>query len=76
MSRDGLVYDSFLIGTDLESPERIKQIKSYLEKFPEEFPFTTNTKDYGLAPILVIHDREYVEYLQNIFQEWFEFLSN
>jgi len=76
MSRDGLVYDPFLTETDLESPERVKQIELHLEKFPEEFPITTNTKDYGLAPILAIHDREYVEYLQNIFQEWFEFLGN
>ena len=53
-----------------ESPERVKHIKSHLERFPEEFPVTTDTKDFGLDPILEVHDVDYVEYLQTIFLEW------
>ena len=48
----------------------MKQIKSHLEKFPEDFPITHNSKDYGLDPILAIHDADYIEYLQTIFHLW------
>jgi acetoin utilization deacetylase AcuC-like enzyme len=53
-----------------ESPERVKHIKSHLERFPEEFPVTTVTKDFGLDPVLEVHDVDYIEYLQTIFHEW------
>jgi len=49
----------------------VKQIKSHLEKFPEEFPITTHIKDFGLDPILEIHDPDYIEYLKTIFQQWY-----
>jgi hypothetical protein len=48
----------------------VKNIKAHLEKFPQDFPITTATKDYGLDPILAIHDVEYIEYLRTIFPEW------
>jgi acetoin utilization deacetylase AcuC-like enzyme len=59
-----------LSGFDVESPERVKHIKAHLEKFPDEFPITTNTKDYGVEPILEVHEKEYVDYLQTIYDEW------
>jgi len=55
---------------DIESPDRVKNIKSHLEKLPETFPFTTSVKDFGMDPILAIHDRDYVDYLQTIFDQW------
>lgn len=48
----------------------MKQIKSHLQKFPKEFPITGKLKDYGLDPIIAIHDADYVEYLQTIFPIW------
>jgi acetoin utilization deacetylase AcuC-like enzyme len=57
---------------DVESPERVKHIKTHLEKFPDEFPITTKNNDYGVDPILEIHEKEYVEYLQTIYEEWLD----
>ena len=57
-----------LIG--LESPSRVKSIKQHLERFPRTFPFARQIKDYGMEPILAVHDAEYVNYLQTIFDEW------
>jgi acetoin utilization deacetylase AcuC-like enzyme len=54
----------------VECPDRVKNIKSHLEKFPDEFPITDNTKDFGMEPILAIHDADYVTYLQTIYREW------
>src|SRR5271154_2960155 len=68
---NGLVCLPLLTWTDLESPDRVKNIKSHLEKFPDTFPITTSIKDFGMDPILAIHDRDYVEYLQTIFEQWY-----
>ena len=70
-SQNGLVCLPLLLWTDLESPDRVKNIKSHLEKFPDTYPIITSIKDFGMDPILAIHDRDYVEYLQTIFEQWY-----
>jgi acetoin utilization deacetylase AcuC-like enzyme len=55
---------------NIECPGRVKNIKSRLERFPDEFPITENTKNFGMEPILAIHDADYVTYLQKIYHEW------
>jgi acetoin utilization deacetylase AcuC-like enzyme len=70
ISLNGLVTPQFYRDNPLESPERVKEIKKHLEQFPEEFPITTITEDFGLDPILGVHDADYIHYLQSIFQEW------
>jgi acetoin utilization deacetylase AcuC-like enzyme len=56
----------------LESPSRVKSIREYLERFPETFPFHgAGMRDFGIGPILAVHDSEYVNYLQTIFDEWY-----
>jgi hypothetical protein len=70
-SQNGLVCLPLLAWTDLESPDRVKNIKFHLEKFPDTFPITTSIKDFGMDPILAIHDGDYVEYLQTIFGQWY-----
>jgi acetoin utilization deacetylase AcuC-like enzyme len=67
--RNGLVR-TILNEVDVESPERVKCIKKHLEKFPEEFPITTKHNDYGVDPILEIHEKGYLDYLQTIYEEW------
>ena len=59
----------------VECPDRVKNIKSHLEKFPDEFPITEHTKDFGMGPILAIHDLDYVTYLQTIYGEWSQMLK-
>jgi len=58
-----------------ESPDRVKAIKSHLEQFPNEFPILPKQvlKDFGIDPILVIHDARYVDYLRTIYQQWYCF---
>jgi acetoin utilization deacetylase AcuC-like enzyme len=56
----------------LESPSRVKSIKDHLERFPESFPFhAAGNRDFGMEPILAVHDPGYVNYLQTIFDEWY-----
>lgn len=59
----------------VESPDRLKKIKAHLELFPEDFPIIREIKDYGLDPILAIHDADYVEYLQTIYPQWYSHLE-
>jgi len=54
-----------------ESPDRVKHIKRHLDKFPNEFPISQEIQDFGLDPILAIHDIDYVNHLQTIFDEWY-----
>jgi len=60
----------------VESPERLKKIKAHLELFPEDFPIIRETQDYGLDPILAIHDADYVEYLQTIYPQWYSHIES
>ena len=69
----GYVGVSMLIVRGLESPSRVKSIKKHLERFPDVFPFAAaeEGKDFGMAPILKVHDTGYVNYLQTIYDEWY-----
>ena len=57
----------------VESPDRVKAIKLHLEEFPGDFPIVPkeSLKDFGINPILAIHDAKYVDYLQTIYQLWY-----
>ena len=35
------------------------------------FPISLETKDFGVDPILAVHDADYVEYLQTIYPQWY-----
>ncbi|CAG8518335.1 8661_t:CDS:2 [Diversispora eburnea] len=53
----------------LESPSRITLIKEHLSQFPEKFEICSHL-DYGIEPILSIHDNDYIEYLKTAYIEW------
>ncbi|RHZ60863.1 hypothetical protein Glove_350g173 [Diversispora epigaea] len=53
----------------VESPSRITLIKEHLSQFPEKFEICSHL-DYGLEPILSIHDNDYIEYLKTAYIEW------
>ncbi|GBC10192.1 hypothetical protein RclHR1_09410005 [Rhizophagus clarus] len=52
----------------LESPSRLIKIKEYLDSLPI-FDFVSPI-DNGLDPILSVHPKDYVEYLQTAYDEW------
>ncbi|CAB4407632.1 unnamed protein product [Rhizophagus irregularis] len=52
----------------LESPSRLIIIKEYLNSL-SNFDFVS-PNDYGLDPILSVHSKDYVEYLQTAYEEW------
>ena len=70
-SPNGLVFLQFFSAPEIESPDRVRNIKTHLEKYPDIFPIITRTKDFGIDPILAVHDRDYVEYLRTIFDQWY-----
>lgn len=52
----------------LESPERMERILSALKK--RDWANILEPEDFGLDPILTVHDAEYVEFLRTAFDEW------
>jgi acetoin utilization deacetylase AcuC-like enzyme len=56
---------------NVESPERLSAIKIHLEKFATEFPIRAEVRDFGLEPILAVHEKEYVDYLRTIYPQWY-----
>ncbi|CAJ0632042.1 4273_t:CDS:10 [Entrophospora sp. SA101] len=61
-----------------ESPSRLTIIKSHLIKLKEQNNNNSHDfeilspQDYGLDPILSVHDKDYVDFLQNSYYEWCE----
>jgi acetoin utilization deacetylase AcuC-like enzyme len=51
-----------------ESPLRIKSIISELEK--SGFALPVSPRDFGIEPILRVHDKAFVEFLQVAWQRW------
>ena len=52
----------------LESPERMERIFSTLKN--REWAEILEPEDFGLDPILAVHDAEYVDFLRTAFEEW------
>jgi acetoin utilization deacetylase AcuC-like enzyme len=52
----------------LESPERMERILSTLKN--RDWAEILEPEDFGLDPILAVHDAEYVDFLRTAFEEW------
>jgi len=52
----------------LENPERMERILSALRI--QRWAEMLEPEDFGLDPILAVHDADYVDYLRTAFQEW------
>ncbi|KAI8983978.1 hypothetical protein BDF20DRAFT_857293 [Mycotypha africana] len=73
---DGLLHNppfevtSGKIKPYVESPERLKSIKKYIDENPSMFQLISPISDYTLKPILDIHRPDYIAFLESIYQEW------
>ncbi|KAL9546199.1 hypothetical protein MBANPS3_006781 [Mucor bainieri] len=52
----------------VESPKRLINIKKFIDEHPEFEVVEPN--DYSLGPILDVHRKDYVDFLETIYQEW------
>ncbi len=52
----------------LESPERMGRILSVLQK--RDWAEILEPEDFGLDPILAVHDADYVDFLRSAYEEW------
>lgn len=52
----------------IESPKRLINIKKFIDENPEFEVVEPN--DYSLGPILDVHRKDYVDFLESIYQEW------
>lgn len=52
----------------IESPKRLINIKKFIDEHPEFEVVEPN--DYSLGPILDVHRKDYVDFLETIYQEW------
>lgn len=52
-----------------ESPARLKSIKQFIDSQPDDFSVIP-PQDYSLAPILDVHDDDFIEFLSTIYNEW------
>ncbi|KAG2210222.1 hypothetical protein INT47_003207 [Mucor saturninus] len=73
-SDDGLLHNPLneITGGELqayvESPKRLVSIKNFIDKQPEFQVVDPN--DYSLGPILDVHRKDYIEFLQTIYHDW------
>ncbi len=52
----------------LENPDRVERILSALKSI--DWAEITLPKDFGLNPILAVHDADYVDFLRTAYEEW------
>lgn len=52
----------------LENPERMERILSALRG--QDWAELREPEDFGLAPILAVHEAEYVDFLRTAYEEW------
>lgn len=52
-----------------ESPARLKSIKQFIDSQPDDFS-VISPQDYSLAPILDVHDDDFVKFLSTIYDDW------
>ena len=55
---------------NFEVPERVERIVQTLNK--TDWANIVGPSDFGLEPILKVHDSEYIEFLQTAFDEWIQ----
>ncbi|MBR2513778.1 MAG: histone deacetylase family protein [Halomonas sp.] len=60
------LHDGAIV-TPFECPERIDLVLSALRKAAFE---VRAPSDYGLAPVLAVHDADYIAFLENCWQAW------
>ena len=60
------LHDGALV-TPFECPERMDLVLAALSKAAFE---VRSSSDYGLAPVLAVHDADYVAFLENCWQAW------
>ena len=60
------LHDGALV-TPFECPERMDLVLAALSKAAFE---VRSPSDYGLAPVLAVHDADYVAFLENCWQAW------
>lgn len=54
----------------LENPERMERILSVLKE--REWAELLEPEDFGLAPVLAVHNAEYVDFLRTAYDEWMQ----
>lgn len=64
------VFDGGLRTPYLENTDRMDRILSALQ--PTDWAEVCKPKDFGLEPILAVHDREYIDFLASCWTEWLE----
>jgi acetoin utilization deacetylase AcuC-like enzyme len=62
------VFDGGVRVPYLEKPDRMDRILTALE--PEEWAEIRTPADFGLDPILAVHDRKYIDFLASAWAEW------
>ncbi|KAI7903336.1 uncharacterized protein BX663DRAFT_508258 [Cokeromyces recurvatus] len=55
----------------VESPERLKSIKAFIDSHPSDFEIVSPF-DYSINPILDIHRHDYIQFLKTIYKDWIE----
>ncbi len=64
------IFDGGLRVPYLENPDRMDQILSVLRN--KNWATIVHPMDFGLAPILAVHDRAYLDFLASAWTEWLE----
>jgi acetoin utilization deacetylase AcuC-like enzyme len=62
------LFDGGLRVPYYENPDRMDRILSALQK--QDWAEFTEPDDFGLGPILAVHDREYINFLASCWTEW------
>lgn len=62
------VFDGGIRVPYYENPDRMDQILSALNK--TDWAELTQPKDFGISPILAVHDQEYINFLASCWAEW------
>ena len=62
------VFDGGLRVPYLENPDRMDKILSALQSV--DWADIHEPTDFGLAPILAVHDKEYLDFLASAWTEW------
>jgi acetoin utilization deacetylase AcuC-like enzyme len=58
----------------LESPERVERVLSALKQ--QDWAEIRQPEDFGLEPILAVHDTDYLDFLRSAFEEWIQFKTD
>lgn len=62
------IFDGGVHMPYMENPDRMEQVLSTLKNL--EWIEITSPDDFGLDPILAVHDADYVDFLRTAYEEW------